>query len=195
LVDESNAPPFITIVDNADEVTAKVRAQIEEELSKMPSLAFLRGQFGSYLFNAAQRLIDLKHKTGVMRPRDEAIAISIPRLFTECHAADDLARSGRVLQAIVLLRSAFEIGTQTIAFMHDDDLASKWLADKRIEPKEVRALLDLDAEGAAEYTRLARLSHPNFQARWLYSFLLRAEQPTSTVAFSCLSLLVLSSPN
>jgi len=162
-------PPEKWLYDHAMEATQQVSQRLGDELSKTPMIHFLMRHFGSLIFHAAQRLIDRKIATGLTRPKDEAVIYSCSRLFNECFSGYLLAQKGLVLQAIVLLRSAFETSTQAILFMEREDMAKRWLEGHRIQPKEVRAKSPFASGQRELYARLARLSHPNLEALRYYS--------------------------
>lgn len=153
-----------SLYESANSATDKVADKLKLELDKTPALDFLMAMLGSFLYFAAQKLIDRKRKTGEERPKDEAVILSCSRLFNECFGGYLLARNGLVLQSIVLLRSAFEITTQALLFMEREDMARKWLKGRRIAPREVRGLSPFAGAARGLYTNLARLSHPNLEA-------------------------------
>ena len=148
----------------ASDATSRVANMHEKELSKTPILQLSVRFLGSLLHNAAQKLIDKKQKTGDVRAQDEAIILSCSRLFYECFAGYELLRRGLVLQAIVLLRSAFEVTAQAILLMERGDLAERWLSGKKIAPREVRSLSRFAAVQRHLYKKLSALSHPNIDA-------------------------------
>jgi hypothetical protein len=148
--------------------TSKVEKRIRVELAKTPALELLIPHLGSLLYNAAQRLIDREAKTGETRRRDVALGLSCSRLFNECYAGCRLARTGQVLQAIVLLRSAYEVASQAIMLMENAELAEKWLAGRRIEPREIREKSAFAATHKDLYVRLTRLSHLNIESAVYY---------------------------
>jgi hypothetical protein len=158
-----------SLYESAESATDKVAHKLKLELDKTPGLDFLMSTLGSFLYFAAQKLIDRKRKTGEERPKDEAVILSCSRLFNECFAGYLLARKGLVLQSIVLLRSAFEISSQGLLFMEREDVATRWLKGQRITPREVRGLSPFAAAARHLYTKLARLSHPNLEAIRYYT--------------------------
>jgi len=164
-----DAPKHTWLYDAAEVETAEVSQRLDSEFGKWPLIHFLMRHFSSMLFFAAQRLIDRKTKTGEERPRDEAVILSCPRLFNECYSGYLLARKGLVLQAIVLLRSAFELTTQALLFMQREDAAIEWLKGKKIKPKEVRELTSMPDTDRNLYRRLSSLAHPNYNAVRYYS--------------------------
>ena len=96
------------IWDWAERETNSVAARIQTELDKWPLIHFLMRHFGSLLFNASQRLIDKSAKQRETLARDQAMMLTCSRLFSECYSSYGLLRQGMILQAIVMLRSAFE---------------------------------------------------------------------------------------
>lgn len=166
---ESDGRTFHTIFDEAGRGTLFVERSIKEEFEKTPELEFLVKQFGSYVFNAAQKLIDRKLKTGETRVQDEAVILACPRLFSECFAGHRLARSGLVLQSIVLLRSAFEITSQAVLFMENEEMARRWLIGEQIAPRNVRRKSRFAAAHRDLYRHLSALAHPNLEALGYYS--------------------------
>ncbi len=158
-----------SLYDRACLATDGVADKLNAQFQRSPLLEFLMNQLGSFLYFAGQKLIDRKAKTGEERVRDEAVILSCPRLFNECFAGYALLRQGLILQAIVLLRSAFEIATQALLFMEREELAHRWLSGRRIAPKEVRRLSAFAAAERDLYARLAKLSHPNLQAAGYYA--------------------------
>lgn len=150
--------------DKAAQETTAVEARINDELRKWPLIHFLIRHFGSLLFGASQKLIDRAVKTGESRPRDEAIVATCARLFSEAYSAYELLRKGLILQSIVLLRSTFEISTQGILFLDDEEQAKEWLGGKRIRPHSVRELTSMPSSQRRLYQKLANLAHPNRDA-------------------------------
>lgn len=157
------------LYNRAADATEKVAKRLTKELGKTPLIEFLFQHFGSLLFFAAQRLIDLRTKTGKRRPQDEAVILSCSRLFNECFSGYSLVRRGLMLQAIVLLRSTFEVTSQAILFMEREDMASRWLQGRRIAPKEVRAKSQFAGAHKELYDRLAGLSHANLEAAYYHT--------------------------
>jgi hypothetical protein len=150
--------------DRAEDATTQIAQRIEKHLSDWPMVHFLMRHFGSLLFGAGQKLIQRQKATGDHRARDEAVIITCSRLFNDCFAGYELARRGLVLQAIVVLRSAFETSTQGIAFLESDGLAERWLEGARIRPSEVRQLTAMPENERNLYKKLAGLAHPNYEA-------------------------------
>lgn len=158
-----------TVWLKVEEETEKVSKKILSNLERFPELEFLYSHLGSFVFNASQKLIDLKTKSKTTRLKDEAVILSAARLFNDSFAGLKLIKQGLVLQAVVLLRSAFETTTQAILFMENEEIAKKWLAGKEIRPKEVREKSFFAGKEKKLYERLCKLSHPNFIASSYYS--------------------------
>ena len=148
----------------AERETRNIRKRLDADLAKPPLLDFLVVHFGSLLFNAAQKLIDRRNQTGEDRAKDTAVIFSFSRLYNEFFAGNTLARNGLVLQATVLLRSAFEVASQSIMFMEHEDMAQRWLAGKHIPPKVVRRKSSYAAANKDRYDDLSGLSHANIEA-------------------------------
>lgn len=157
------------LYDEVQHINDQVAERLTVELEKWPLIGFLMRHFGSLLFGASQRLIDRHMKTGEQRSKDEAVIRSCVRLFNDCYAGYLLLRRGIVLQAIVVLRSAFEVASQGILFMEREDMAKKWLDGRRIQPREVREMSSFAAAQKDLYNKLTRLSHPNTAALLYYA--------------------------
>lgn len=124
---------------------------------------------GSWLYNAGQKLIDLKNTTKNARPRDAAIILLCARLFNECFAGRLVIERGLVTQAIVLLRSALEITNLALLIMEDEAVALQWLKGGRISPRTVRSKSPSAAARKDLYQRLSDIGHPNRHAVPFYS--------------------------
>lgn len=155
-------PDFV--FDMAERETTLVQQQLEAELAKWPMIHFLMRHFGSLLFHSSQRLIDLHKKTGTSTAQNEAVIESCVRLFSECYGGYALLRQGLIMQAIVLLRSTFEITTQAILFVQREEMALAWLQGRKIKPQRVRQLSSMPKSQRDLYDKLANLSHPNYEA-------------------------------
>ena len=157
---QETPPKFQTLVDAVRETAAKVRSGLERDLSHLGLLSMTFDQLGSYLYHASDKLLELK-KVAAPSSRHDAVSLSLARLFSECFSAWELARGGFILSSTVLSRTAFEVATQTMMFIQNEEKARAWLNGKRYQPKDVRAELETPDELAAIYTRLTRLTHPN----------------------------------
>lgn len=155
--------------------TRKVQKRLDTDLAKSPLLEILVSHFESLLYNASRKVTALKGKTGEERAKDDAIVYSFSRFYNEFFAGITLAHSGLVLQAMVLLRSAFEVASQSIMFMEHEDMAQRWLAGKHIEPKEVRKKSSYAAANKDRYVVLTGLAHPNVEASTYHVFAVRGE--------------------
>jgi hypothetical protein len=150
--------------DAAMRATQKVQGRLDDDLGKFPLIEFLTRHLGSLLYGASQKLIDKQRRTGQSSPQDEAVIMSIVRLFNDSFAGYQLVRQGLILQAIVLLRSAFEVSTQGLLFMEHPLQAERWLKGYRIKPQAVRDLVGLPETERKLYQKLSRLAHPNYDA-------------------------------
>lgn len=146
-------------LDETERVTVRMRSQLE----KTPAVVAFEILSGM-VYHAGQKLIDRKRGGAPPRAVDEAVIIACSRLFNDCLAAYMLASRGLVLPAITLVRSAFEVVTQTVMFMEHPDLAASWLKGRRFAPKTVRARSKLAGANKAIYGRLSSIAHPNVDA-------------------------------
>ncbi|MHB8685233.1 MAG: hypothetical protein ACYC9X_13020, partial [Dehalococcoidia bacterium] len=153
-----------SFVSQALAATERVHDALAREFEKTPTLDWLFERLGGMVHYAAQKLIDMKGKGGASNALDEATIISCSRLFNACFSGYALLSRGLVLDALVLLRSAYELTTQGEAFFERPELAQRWLNGKRIAPREVRQVSPLAMSSKQLYDRLARSAHPNIVA-------------------------------
>lgn len=164
---QAEAPPsFFQAAEQSTESIAKLMAV---KLARWPMIHFLMDQFGGLVHGVAEKLLSRQSKTAERRERDTAIIESCPRLFNECFAAYLLARRGLILQSLVGLRTAFEVATQGILFIENEEAARRWLSGKQIRPKEVRELTSMPEHERKLYARLCDLTHPNYEASRYFS--------------------------
>lgn len=158
-----------SVFTHAERETLAVQRRIDEQLAKVPHLEYLARTMGGLLFFAGQRLIERRNRTNETRPKDEAIIYLLPRLFNECFAGYQLAKSGLALQAVEHCRTAHEILMQCILFLEDEEAASAWLGGKKLSPGAVRQKSEFAERHRELYGRLSDLTHPNFEALEMYS--------------------------
>lgn len=160
MIPENGGKP---IAELAREMTDRVAARIARELdeSGAAGIAPLTDMLGSMLYMAAQKLIELKRKTGLEVPQHEATIYSCSRLFNDCFAGGELAQRGLILPAIILLRSAFEVVTLGMLMMENGDVAQRWFKGDKISQAEVRRSLLFAQQEQPRYKFLSDRIHPN----------------------------------
>lgn len=162
--DDSEPSLTPSFFDQALTATEGVHEALAREFAKAPTLDWLFQRLGGMIHHAAQKLIDMKQKGGTPSGLDEATIISCSRLFNSVFAGYALLTRGLVLDALVVLRSAYELTTQAEAFFERPELAQRWLDGKRIAPRDVRQVSQLAMSSKQLYDRLARSAHPNVVA-------------------------------
>jgi hypothetical protein len=161
---DDTTPQTPSLFEQMVSSTDQVQAALAKEWAKTPALGYLFDTLGGMVYHAAQKLIDMKENGAARNAVDEATIISCSRLFNACFSGYALLTRGLVVDSFVLLRSAYELTTQIEAFFQRPELAERWLAGKKIAPREVRQVSPLALSSKELYDRLSGIAHPNLAA-------------------------------